>query len=44
MEQENQYLKERIAFLEALIDVQTETLEKAIATNAKLINYLKETI
>lgn len=42
MEQENKYLKERIAFLEALVDMQYESVKKAIETNRVLINYLKD--
>ena len=41
MEQENEYLKERIAFLEALLELNSKGLEKAIETNKILINYLK---
>lgn len=42
MNQENQYLKDRIAFLEAMIDLQTDTINKALETNRILINYLKD--
>lgn len=42
MEQENQYLKDRIAFLEALLEVNTQGLKIAIETNRKLIDYLKK--
>lgn len=41
MEQENKYLKERIAFLEALLELNSRGLEKAIETNSILIQYLK---
>lgn len=42
MEKENQYLKERITFLEALVDLQADTINKALETNSTLINYLKD--
>lgn len=42
MEQENQYLKERIAFLEALVDLQADTIKTALKTNSVLIDYLKD--
>lgn len=41
MEQENQYLKERITYLEMLLDLNAESLQKAIVTNEKLIQYIK---
>lgn len=42
MEQENQYLKERIAFLEALVDLQADTINTALETNSTLVKYLKD--
>lgn len=42
MEQEIQELKERIIFLETLLELNSHGLEKSIETNRILINYLKE--
>ncbi|MGY3766820.1 hypothetical protein ACWOAH_09875 [Vagococcus vulneris] len=42
MEQEIKELKERIIFLEALLELNSHVLEKAIETNRILIEYLKE--
>lgn len=42
MEQENKELKERVIFLEALLEMNAAGLEKAIETNRMLIEYLKE--
>lgn len=42
MSEELQYLKERIQFLEALLDINAETLSKALETNYKLIEELKK--
>lgn len=42
MEQEIKELKEQIAFLEALLDLNSESLKKAIETNRMLIEYLKK--
>lgn len=42
MNEELQYLKERIQFLEALLDINAETLSKAMETNHKLIEELKK--
>lgn len=41
MEQEINELKERIIFLEALLELNSRGLEKAIETNRMLISYLK---
>ena len=41
MEQEIKDLKERIIFLEALLELNSKGLEKAIETNRILIDYLK---
>lgn len=41
MEQEINELKERIIFLEALLELNSHGLEKALETNKILINYLK---
>lgn len=42
MKEELTYLKEKIKFLEALLDVNAGTLEKAIKTNRILIEELKK--
>lgn len=42
LRKENEYLKERIAFLEMIIEVNQETIKKAIDTNTKLLDWLKE--
>lgn len=41
MEQENKYLKERVTFLEALLELNSKSLEKSLETNRLLIDYLK---
>ncbi|MGM8213543.1 hypothetical protein ACLIBH_12270 [Virgibacillus sp. W0430] len=41
MEKEIVYLKEKVKFLELLLEVNSETLEKAIETNRLLIEELK---
>lgn len=41
MEKEIEYLKEKIKFLELLLEVNSGTLEKAIETNRVLIEELK---
>ena len=41
MEQGIQELKERIAFLEVLLELNSHAIEKSIETNKVLINYLK---
>ncbi|MFC4698492.1 MULTISPECIES: hypothetical protein [Lactobacillales] len=41
MEQEIKELKERIVFLEALLELNSHGLEKSIETNRVLIEYLK---
>ncbi|WP_270364382.1 hypothetical protein [Enterococcus malodoratus] len=41
MKQEIKVLKERIIFLEALLELTSHGLEKAIETNRILIEYLK---
>ena len=41
MEQEINELKERIVFLEALLELNSHGLDKAIETNRMLIEYLK---
>lgn len=41
MEQEIKDLKERIIFLEALLELNSHGLEKAIETNRILVKYLK---
>lgn len=38
---ENEYLKERVAFLEKIIEVNQETLARANETNTKLLDWLK---
>lgn len=42
MDNQIQYLKEKIKFLEILIEVISGTLEKAIETNKKLIEELQK--
>ncbi|WP_270290187.1 hypothetical protein [Enterococcus casseliflavus] len=42
MEKEIQYLKDRITFLEALIDFQNETVKKSIDLNTFLIRLLEK--
>ncbi|MFW3538226.1 hypothetical protein [Vagococcus fluvialis] len=42
MEKENNELKERIVFLEALLEMNAAGLEKAIETNRMLIEYLRK--
>lgn len=42
MEQEIKKLKERIDFLEALLELSSHGLEKAIETNRVLIEYFKK--
>lgn len=42
MEKENKYLKDRIKFLEALLDINAETLDKTLETNRILIEELKK--
>lgn len=42
MNEELQYLKERIKFLEALLDINAEILSKVLDTNHKLIEELKK--
>lgn len=42
MEKEIEYLKERNAFLEKLLEVNSETLSKAMQTNRILIEELKK--
>ncbi|MDA9472664.1 hypothetical protein [Enterococcus sp. 5H] len=39
---EEKKLKERIAFLEALLDLNFETIEKALETNRLLLHALKK--
>lgn len=42
MEKENEYLKERIAFLEALVDFQADTIKKALETTSILITHVRD--
>ena len=42
MDQEIKDLKERIVFLEALLELNSHGLEKAIETNRLLIEYLRK--
>jgi hypothetical protein len=41
MNKEIKYLKEKIEFLEALLELNSLSLEKAMETNRKLIDYVK---
>ena len=41
MEQEIKTLKERVVFLEALLDMNSQSLKTAIETNEKLIEHFK---
>lgn len=43
LEKENKYLKERIEFLETIIELNSETIQKALETNQKLLNHIIET-
>lgn len=40
--EEIQRLKERIKFLESIIDINSETLRKAIETNRMLVEIIKK--
>lgn len=42
LRKENENLKERIKYLELLVDAFSETSTNAIKTNNALLNYLKE--
>lgn len=44
MEQEIKTLKERVVFLEALLDMNSQSLKTAIETNEKLIEHFKTKI
>lgn len=44
MEKEIQVLKERVVFLEALLELNSQSLKTAIETNEKLMEYLKTKI
>lgn len=41
LQKENEHLKERITFLELIIEVNQETITKAIDTNTRLLEWLK---
>lgn len=41
LQKENEYLKQRIKFLENIIELNTETIQKALDTNQKLINHIE---
>lgn len=41
MEKENEYLKEKIVFLEAMLEINGKTLEKSITTNQVLMDFLR---
>lgn len=41
LQKENEYLKQRIEFLEKIIDLNTETIMDMHDTNQELINYLE---
>lgn len=40
MENEVKFLKERITFLEAMLEIDGKALEKSILTNQALMNFL----
>lgn len=42
LQKENEYLKERIKYLELLVDAFSETSINSIKTNNMLLSYLKE--
>jgi hypothetical protein len=44
MDQEIKALKEKVVFLEALLDMNSQSLKTAIETNEKLIEFLKTKI
>lgn len=44
MDQEIKALKEKVVFLEALLDMNSHSLKTAIETNEKLIEFLKTKI
>lgn len=41
VDEEIKFLKERIEFLEALLELNSLSLEKAMETNKKLIDYIR---
>ncbi|EOL45784.1 hypothetical protein [Enterococcus caccae] len=41
MDLEVKYLKEKIEFLEALLELNSNSLQKAMESNRKLIDYIK---
>lgn len=42
LKKENKYLKERIIFLEKVIELNQETLNITLNTNQELINYCRQ--
>jgi len=40
LEKENEYLKQRIRYLELIIETNQETINKAIDTNSMLLDWL----
>lgn len=42
MEEEMKFLKEKIEFLEALLELNSLSLEKAMDSNKKLIDYIRK--
>lgn len=44
LQEENDILKQRIEYLEAILELNNETIQKAIETNNKLLNYIKSNL
>lgn len=44
LQKENEYLKQRIECLELIIEINQETLSKALDVNSKLLDWLKENV